>query len=59
MRAVVIVCGFVSVLAATAGCRASLADRFDMSRLRDDRAAELDDRLSKREPFIKNPFAGE
>ena len=44
------------VLLAPAGCARWNAERFDLSHLRDPRAADLDERLSSRPEAIANPF---
>ena len=41
-----------------AGCAGWRGRHFDMGQLRDDRAADIDHRLSTAGPAVKNPFGG-
>jgi hypothetical protein len=48
-----------AVVAATAlvpGCAGWNADRWDLSRLRDERAVEIEQRLTREQPVVKSPF---
>jgi hypothetical protein len=38
------------------GCAGWRSERFDLSRLRDERAQDIDSRLSKAQPAVQNPF---
>jgi hypothetical protein len=40
-----------------AGCSQFVARKFDVSQLRDERAADLDDRLSKQPDSVVSPFS--
>ena len=39
------------------GCAAWRSERFDLSRLRDERAQDIDSRLSSAQPAVQNPFS--
>ena len=50
----VIACAIMPI----SGCAGWRARQWDISQLRDERAQELDERLSKAPPSVQNPFAG-
>lgn len=47
---------FTLLLLTFAGCSQFVARKFDVSHLRDERAADLDDRLSKQPDSVVSPF---
>jgi hypothetical protein len=40
----------------TAGCALSKPEMWDLNRLRDERAVDIDHRLDQNEPIVRNPF---
>jgi hypothetical protein len=44
------------VLGPLTGCAMWDKDRWNVDRLRDERAVDIDQRLSNDEPIVKNPF---
>jgi hypothetical protein len=48
---------FILLLFTFAGCSQFAARKFDVSHLRDERAADLDDRLSKQPDSVVSPFS--
>lgn len=50
------VCCLAVVLGPLAGCAMWDLDKWNPNRYRDDRARDIDDRLSKDRPIVQNPF---
>jgi hypothetical protein len=48
--------GIVSLLAAVEGCALWSNDHWNLDRYRDERAVDIEERLERREPIVKNPF---
>jgi hypothetical protein len=46
----------VSSSVVAAGCMSWPKDRWSFDRLRDDRAIDIEQRLDRTEPIVKNPF---
>jgi hypothetical protein len=44
------------MLAAACGCSLWDTDRWSLDRYRDDRALDIEERLERSEPIVKNPF---
>jgi hypothetical protein len=44
------------VVASLTGCAMFDAEKWDLNRLRDERAVDVDQRLSERAPIVENPF---
>ncbi len=44
------------VLGSLGGCAAWDSERWDIDRLRDDRALDIEQRLTQDEPIVENPF---
>lgn len=45
-----------ALLGALSGCALWKAEMWDLNRLRDDRARDIDSRLSEDRSFVQNPF---
>lgn len=45
------------VLAPACGCEAWHMDHWSFDRLRDERAVEIEQRLSRDQPIVQNPFS--
>jgi hypothetical protein len=48
--------GVVGVLVFASGCQLFDKDRWNFDRLRDERAVDIESRLERNEPIVKNPF---
>ena len=48
--------GLCALLGPLAGCATWDVERWNIDRFRDDRAVDIDERLSNDEPIVKNPF---
>jgi hypothetical protein len=48
--------GLLASLAACAGCSTWDAERWNIDRLRDPRAAEIEDNLAREKPIVADPF---
>lgn len=50
------VCCLAAVLGPLAGCAMWDLDKWNLESLRDDRARDIDSRLSEDRPIVQNPF---
>jgi hypothetical protein len=46
----------IAMLAPVGGCALWDKSTWDLSKYRDERASDIDDRLSKSKPIVQNPF---
>jgi hypothetical protein len=46
----------VALLVPLSGCARWDSEKWNLDQLRDERAVDIDQRLSTREPIVKNPF---